>query len=493
MNRSAFLLAVFVAIAGRAVAAPPPPEPPPFVLPKPPPAQVASSEGMPPLPYPVVPQKRQEKKNPPQPPTLLTKIRSDDLEDWARTPNDLKGLLEWLSAEMSVHFTSNVKSFGEITPNPQGNPLLYRSGYKAFNLSDADAAKLREYCINGGTIVFNSLVGNPDAYQSAKQAAAKIFPDRPVYRLRNDHPVFKSFYNIGKVQYRERMKRDAVIVDEFAFLEGVDLDNRTAILISRWDFSLGWEANAHESWGYADVDSRKLGANIVAYVTAMRDAGRSVGKSVQLADADTKNAGKFRVGQIKHNGPWKTRSAAFPMLLNALNKETGAAVSFDLRDVSLTDGSLFEMPFVYLTGTTDFSFSEDERATLRKYLSQGGVLFVEAGEGRASFDQAFRAEIVKVLPGKALTPLPPNHELFRQPKGVEVVRARPALAAKRGGAQDLAPELLGVDINGTLGVIYSPNDLSAGWERAIAPYAAGYEPKDAMAIGLNVLYYAVAH
>ncbi len=485
----------FLALTGTAVvfADPKPPEPPPFNLPKPPPAQVASSEGVPPLPYPAVLQKRQEKKNPPQPPTLLTKIKSDDLEDWARTPNDLKGLLEWLSAEMSVHFTSNVKSFSEITPNPQANPLLYRSGYKPFQLAEADAVKLREYCVNGGTIVFNSLVGNPEAYESAKKAAQQIFPDRPVYRLRSDHPVFRSFYNIGKVQYRERMKKDGVIVDEYAFLEGVDLDNRTAIIISRWDFSLGWEANSHESWGYADNDSRKLGANIVAYVTAMRDAGRSVGKSVQLADADAKKVGKFRVGQVKHNGPWKTRAAAFPMLLNALNKETGTAVSFDLRDVSLTDGSLFEMPFVYLTGTTDFSFTEEERGALRKYLMQGGVLFAEAGEGRASFDIAFRNELAKVLPGKTLSALPVTHELFRQPKGVDIVKARPALAAKRGGAAEQPPELMGVDINGSLGVIYSPNDLSAGWERAIAPYASGYEPAAAMAIGLNVLYYAVAH
>jgi len=491
MKRTLALLSLLGTV--NLLADPKPPEPPPFVLPKPPPAQVSSSEGMPPLPYPAVPQKRQEKKNPPQPPTLLTKIKSDDMEDWARTPDDLKGLLQWLSTEMNVNFTSNVKSFAEINPSPQGNPLLYRSGYKAFKLSDAEAQKLRDYCLNGGTLVFNSLVGNPDAYQSAKAAALQIFPDRPIYRLRTDHPIFRSFYNIGKVQYRERMKKDGVIVDDYAYLEGVDLDNRTAIIISRWDFSLGWEANAHESWGYADVDSRKLGANIVAYVTAMRDAGRSVGKSVQLADADNKKVGKFRVGQLIHNGPWKTRGAAFPMLLNALNKETGTQVSFDLRDVSLTDGSLFEMPFVYLTGTTDFSFTEEERTALRKYLLQGGVLFAEAGEGRASFDASFRAEIAKVLPGKSLAPLPPNHELFHQPKGVDVVKARPSLAAKKGGATDQAPELMGVDINGSLGVIYSPNDLSAGWERAIAPYAAGYEPAASMAIGLNVLYYAVAH
>ncbi len=472
-------------------AGPKPPEPPPLALPKPPPAQVSSSEGMPPLPYPAVPMKRQEKKNPPQPPTLLTKIKSNDAEDWTRTPNDLKGLLEWLSSEMNVHFTSNVKSFDEIEPDPTKNPLLYRSGYKPFKLSASETAKIRTFILNGGTVVFNSLVGNPEAYQSALEAAKAILPERNIYRLRMDHPVFHSFYNIDKVAFRDRMVKDGVVTDPYPYLEGVDVDNRTGIIISRWDFSLGWEANAHESWGYADTDSRKLGANIVAYVTAMRDAGRSVGKSVELADADKKSAGKFRVGQVIHAGPWKTRSAAFPMLLNQLNKETGTQVSFDLKDVPLTDASIFEMPFMYLTGTTDFSLSEPERANLRKFLMNGGVLFVEAGEGRASFDQAFRQEIAQILPGKKLEALPANHPIFQQPKNLATVKARPALAAKRGNQIDVAPELLGIELNGSLAVIYTPNDVSAGWERAIAPYAIGYEPQDATALGLNVLYYAL--
>jgi hypothetical protein len=485
--------AAFFGMAVAAVAAPKPPDPPPLVMPKPPPAQVSSSEGLPPLPYPVVPMKRQEKKNPPQPPTLLTKIKSNDAEDWTRTPNDLKGLLEWLSAEMNVHFTSNIKSFDEIDPEPTRNPLLYRSGYKPFKLSASEVARVRTYILNGGTVVFNSLVGNPEAYQSALDAAKSILPERNIYRLRMDHPVFRSFYNIDKVAFRDRMVKDGVVTDPYPYLEGIDVDNRTAIIISRWDFSLGWEANAHESWGYADVDSRKLGANIVAYVTAMRDAGRSVGKSVELADADKKSAGKFRVGQVVHAGPWKTRSAAFPMLLNELNRQTGTAVSFDLRDVPLTDASIFEMPFMYLTGTTDFALSDQERANLRKFLMNGGVLFVEAGEGRQSFDQAFRQELAKVLPSAKLEPLPQAHEIFRQPKSLQTVKARPALAAKRGNQIDVPPELFGVELNGALSVIYTPNDLSAGWERAIAPYAIGYEPQDATAIGLNVLYYAVTH
>ena len=181
------------------------------------------------------------------------------------------------------------------------------------------------------------------------------------------------------------------------------------------------------------------------------------------------------------------------MLLNELNRQTGTQVSFDLRDVALTDAAVFEMPFLYLTGTTDFKFTEQERANLRKFLTNGGVLFAEAGEGRQSFDAAFRQEMAQVLPGRPLQPLPPAHEIFRKPKAIETVKARPALAALRKNQIEIAPELFGIELNGALSVIYTPNDCSAGWERAIAPYAVGYEPQDATALGLNVLYYAVTH
>ena len=474
-------------------AAPVPPPPPPLELPKPPSANVSSSEGSIPLPLPVVFQKRQEKKNPPQPPVLLTKIRTDDPEDWARTPNDLMGLLEWMSANMNVHFTSNTKTFAEIPADAKDTPILYRSGYKAFTLTEPEKVKLRSYLLHGGTIIFNALVGNPDFYQSAVKAAQEALPERPVYRLRLDHPAFNSYYQIKEVKYRDRMARDGLANDPLPWLEGVDIDDRTAIFISRWDFSMGWEQNPADSWGYADEDARKIGANIVSYVTAMRDAGKSVGKSMELVDADKKTADKVRVGQVIHAGPWKTRTAAFPMLLNQFHTLTGAPVSFEVADVKLTDAAIFDMPILYFTGTTDFVLSEAERNNLRQFLLKGGVLFAEAAEGRVSFDEAFRREMAKTLPNSPLTLLPPNHPLFKRPLNLGEVKARPALAVRHGNQTELPPEMYGADVNGALGVIYSPNDLSAGWERAIDPYAIGYEPQDATALGVSALFYAVTH
>lgn len=486
------LLAILSALLPIAVfAAPKPPEPPPLEKPKPPPAQVSSSEGMPPLPYPVVPQKRQERKNPPNPPVLLTKIRTADAEDWARTPHDLKKLLEWMSGEMGASFSSNIKTWSEVSTNPRENPVLYRSGYKPFKLTPEEASRMREYVRNGGTILFNALVGHPDFYQSAVEAARQILPENPVYRLRLDHPVFRSYHEIKNVKYRQRAIDDGVVSDNFPWIDGVDIDNRTAIIISRFDIAMGWEKNRHDSWGYEDADARKLGANLVSYVTAMQEAGRSAGKSVELADAAGSKSGSLRIGWIAHAGPWKTRPAALPMLLRKLNESTGAPVSFEWREVSLTDASMFETPMLYLTGTTDFALGENERANLRQFLLKGGVLFAEAGDGRSSFDIAFRGEMAKILPENPLTPVPADSSLFKEPNPVSSVKVRPALAAQLDNRRTTAPELLSCEVNGATAVIYCPRDLSAGWEQSPAPYAIGYEAADSTSLGVNILFHAL--
>jgi hypothetical protein len=487
-TRFVIICAIFTGVAA---ALPVPPEPPPLEKPKPPPAQVSSSEGMPPLPYPVVPQKRQERKNPPQPPVLLTKIRTNDAEDWSRTPHDLKKLLEWMSGEMGASFSSNIKTWKEVSTNPRENPVLYRSGYKPFELTPEEISRLREYVRNGGTILFNALVGHPDFYQSAVKAAQQILPENPVYRLRLDHPAFHAYHDIKQVKYRERAIKDGVVTDNFPWIDGVDIDNRTAILISRFDIAMGWEKNRHDSWGYEDADAQRLGANLISYVTAMQEAGHSAGKSVELADAGGSKAGSLRVGWVAHTGPWKTRPAALPMLLRKFNEATGAPVSFESRDVTLSDASMFETPLLYLTGTTDFALSANERANLRQFLMKGGVLFAEAGDGRATFDTAFRAEIAKILPEHPLVPVSADSSLLREPNALATVKTRPALAAMLDKRATTAPELFSAEINGAAAVIYCPRDLSAGWEQAPAPYAIGYESADSTALGVNILFHAL--
>ena len=223
----------------------------------------------------------------------------------------------------------------------------------------------------------------------------------------------------------------------------------------------------------------------------MQEAGRSAGKSMELADAAGSKSGSLRIGWIAHAGPWKTRPAALPMLLRKLNESTGAPVSFEWREVSLTDASMFETPMLFLTGTTDFAFGENERANLRQFLLKGGVLFAEAGDGRSTFDAAFRAEMAKILPENPLTPVPADSSLFKEPNPVSSVKVRPALAAQLDNRRSTMPELFSSEVNGATAVIYCPRDLSAGWEQSPAPYAIGYESADSTALGVNILFHAL--
>ncbi|MDD5707890.1 MAG: hypothetical protein PHR35_18385 [Kiritimatiellae bacterium] len=96
---------------------PPPPKPP---LPPPPPANMAGGETYIPYPGPpVTPAARSEKKNPPTPPVMFTKLTSPHGElDWAARPNDLNNLLKALKGMGDVDFACEVRSFAEVDANP---------------------------------------------------------------------------------------------------------------------------------------------------------------------------------------------------------------------------------------------------------------------------------------------------------------------------------------------------------------------------------------
>jgi len=131
-------------------------------------------------------------------------------------------------------------------------------------------------------------------------------PERNVYRLRMDHPVFHSFYNIDKVRFATDVK-DGMVTDPYPYSKvwtwTTGRDHHFAL-----DFSLGWEANATIAGirGQRFAEDR---ANIVAYATAMRDAGRSVGRGGAFGFGQ-EDGGKFRVGR-SFSRPWKTRTARF--------------------------------------------------------------------------------------------------------------------------------------------------------------------------------------
>lgn len=461
--------------------------------PPPPPAHIASGESFIPYPGPpVVPQARSEKKRPPQPPVMFTKIRSDrGVIDWAARPNDLNNLLKALKDMINAHFSMEVKSFREISEDPERNPILYRTGHFHFFLSPAERQRLRQYLLNGGMIIFNPGMGSKPFYDSAKRELSEIFPEIPIQRLSSDHPIFHAYYDLNHVQYRSGVRQVGYLGTE-PWFEGVTINCRTVAIVSRWGLDIGWDAVDDDSLlGYTIESAQKLGVNLLAYATAQRAWAKNLVRSLEFVDPEPSQAGKFTIGHIIYDGDWKTRHTALSVLLHQFNRKTEIPVQFARRELRLTDPAIFDLPVLYLTGHEDFRLTSTEITALRQYLQNGGLLFAEACCGRRAFDQAFRREIARVLAGTSLSPIPAAHALFNFPNPITTVGVTPALAAQLGGRSTTTPVLLGAEVAGHLAVIYSPYGLAGGWELTPNPYSFGCDAPGSLAIGENILFHAI--
>jgi len=110
-----------------------------------------------------------------------------------------------------------------------------------------------------------------------------------------------------------------------------------------------------------------------------------------------------------------------------------------------------------------------------------------------AFNAAFVREIKKVFPDRSLSPLPAASPLFALPNQIKVVGVTPGLSSQLGGKTTIAPNLLGIEVNGQLAVIYSPYGMCGGWEMAQNPYALGYDDAGSLSLGENMLMYTLTH
>jgi hypothetical protein len=375
-------------------------------------------------------------------------------------------------------------------------PILYRTGHELFTFSQETRQKLRLYLLNGGTLIFDACCGRRLFVESVLREIEQLIPERSPYRLTLDHPLFHSFFDIKNINYRPWALKAGAQNGDPAII-GVDIECRTAIFFFRWDVSCGWDdqndSDMHRCLAYDINSAKQIGANLMAYITAERSTAISLSKAFKFIDETKNKAGKFVIAQVKYNGGWKTRSAGLSMLLNSFCEQTKTPVRFMNEEISLDSNKLFEMPFIYLTGHQDFEFTSLERNNLRKFLLQGGVLLVESCCGRETFDYAFKREIAKVLNDKTLEKININNSLFTFPNNIKVIQPRSALAHRLEVNNKIEPLLYGINVNGYFGVIYSPFGLACGWELTQCPYCKGIDSIDALALGVNILAYALLH
>jgi hypothetical protein len=86
-----------------------------------------------------------------------------------------------------------------VNPDDDGDlfyyPFMVVGLASAWQLSDAQAAKIREYLLRGGFLFCDSFFGerNWDVFE---ESLKRIFPDRPIIDMRDDHPIFHVVFDL---------------------------------------------------------------------------------------------------------------------------------------------------------------------------------------------------------------------------------------------------------------------------------------------------------
>ena len=456
-------------------------------------------ESFPPLPLPATPLRRTERKRPPAPPALISKVAYGKIvrdpktgrtyRDWTTDPGDMSTLLGWLNRNLKINYRAIDSNFAKESFNPAEIPIMYLTGHEGFELSDDIRSKLARFVMDGGYLLGDACCGSKPFAESFTAEVQKIFPGRPFFKLDADHPIFSSYYTLPKVRYQVEGKGKFEGPPE---LYGLNVGCRTAVLLTCYDLSCGWSGHVHPHGArVVPEDAVKLGANMFTYMLANYQLGRSSASEKVYYQADAAERDEFVVGQLMHAGDWDPHPGGVVNLLRYLDKNSTMDLLFKRATVAVKEADAFAYPVIYMTGHREFTLSDEDVAALRRYFADGGVLVANACCGRPAFDRAFRREMAKVFGDDRLASLPSEHPIYRSLYTIANVEYSPLLAEEEPGLN--VPTLEGISSEGRLAVIYSRYGLGASWEEVERPYARAYDPRSALRVGMNAVVYALIH
>ena len=193
----------------------------------------------------------------------------------------------------------------------------------------------------------------------------------------------------------------------------------------------------------------------------------------------------FKLARIKYRGAgdWYNDPSSLTNLAEFARQQVPIAINPEYDDIALGSSDLFEYPFAFLTGHGSISINQAEAANLRKYLDNGGFLYIDDDYG---LDEHFREVIKQVYPNEELVEIPFDHPIYHQvydfPEGLPKIHEH----------DGKAPRGFGLLRNGRLVLFYTfESNLADGWANPEVHNDPAAVRQKALQMGTNILVYAL--
>ncbi len=431
-------------------------------------------------------------------PIVIAKLEYGERDNWDYHPAGIPKLVDHVERSWGRPLTWQSVDWQSATvEHLLESPVLFLTGANDLPVRRDDKEKLKQYIQQGGFLFAESRQGNGcdgKRFDRLFRVLMKeLFPDSPLQILPPDHPVWHADGRVDPKFLRP--------------LLGVDACCRISVVYCPRNLSCFWELSDRRKLGKVPDQVRKeieacvqIGRNVIAYATN-RNLKEKLDRIEQPREAPKlppTDRGVLTVAKLMHEGGGNDAPRALPNLLAFAGSELGLRVRVDNRLVRPTDEKLYEYPVLYLQGRFDFQWSETEQEALRRYLTNGGVLFADAICSSPAFSRAFHREISKLFPERKWAPIPVSDPIFQDEDGgfdlAKVTLNDPRRGGDAGSRQvKIDPLLEGIELQSRWAVIFSPYDLSCALQNANSPDCKGYVTEDAYRIGLNVLLHVLRH
>lgn len=196
---------------------------------------------------------------------------------------------------------------------------------------------------------------------------------------------------------------------------------------------------------------------------------------------------ELRIARLKYTGggDWYNDPSAEVNLLKFIQKNTSIKTKPEYVFVDAATDAIFSYPVLFLTGHGNIAFNAKETGNLRKYLENGGFLYVDDDYG---LDASFRREMKKIFPEKNLIELPFDYGIY------QCFYKFPQGPPKTHKHNDNPPQAFGIFVDKRLAVYYTfEANPSDGWADPNVHNDPENKREEALKFGTNIIIWALSN
>ncbi|MFI4999665.1 MAG: DUF4159 domain-containing protein [Reyranellales bacterium] len=400
-------------------------------------------------------------------PILMNKLRFDGA--WANRPRDLANLARYASAQLERPLNWQVVPLSRDWTDWTDSPILYLASHEPVPLKEQDYVKLRRYINSGGMLFTQADGGSARFNQFVLELARKLTPDYEWTDLPADHEVYSVNFPIG-VKPKLRCITNGV---------------RLLMVHSPEDISQWWQLRADKT----RTPVFDFGTNLFIYTAGKTDLRNRLTSTLVPPPRDAAGFNVL-VAHVRYGGNWNPEPAALERFASLFQYQTGYGL---LREVvDLEDLRAVRWPIAVMTGTAPFTPSPRQLDALRKFVDDGGTLYIDAAGGSALFSTSVHASMLEAaFPGKATALLHDTHPIIAGAGDGMDNLTKPQLrpyAERKLGRGVARVEML---TSGSGRVIFSPVDTTFGLLGTNSWGVLGYKPAYAQGLLKNVILWAI--